>query len=83
MSNKIDCKGSLRHVFFCLYSPPLLGFGLGWSSNFVGSESGLEYGLQHSHTLSVYSVLLLWERGGVEVNQRGAIVHKAGSKKTT
>jgi hypothetical protein len=27
-------------VFICLRPSPLLGFCLGWSSNFVGSESG-------------------------------------------
>jgi hypothetical protein len=27
-------------VFICLRPPPLLGFCLGWSSNFYGSESG-------------------------------------------
>ncbi len=50
---------------------PFLGFCLGWSSNFVGTEYGqiqsvtpAEYGLQQdstpptpSHTLSVYTVL--------------------------
>ena len=34
------CKGTLRQVFICLRPPPLLDFCLGWSSNFVGSESG-------------------------------------------
>ncbi len=33
------CKGTLRQVFICLRPPPLLGFCLGWSSNFVGSDS--------------------------------------------
>jgi hypothetical protein len=31
-------KGLAAGVFFCLRPPPLLGFCLGWSSNFVGSE---------------------------------------------
>jgi hypothetical protein len=31
---------TLRQVFICLRSPPLLGFSLGWQSNFEGSESG-------------------------------------------
>jgi hypothetical protein len=38
-----------------------------------------------SHKLSVYTILLLWEGGEVgEMNQielRGVIAHKAGSKK--
>jgi hypothetical protein len=38
-SKKLTCKGTLRQVFICLRLPPLLGFCLGWSSNFVGSES--------------------------------------------
>ncbi len=38
--NKITCKGTLRQVFICLRPPPLLGFCLEWSNNFVGSESG-------------------------------------------
>ncbi len=37
---KLTCKGTLRQVFICLRSPPLLGFCLGWKDNFVGSESG-------------------------------------------
>jgi hypothetical protein len=37
---KLTCKGTLREVIMCLRPPPLLGFCLGWSSNFVGSESG-------------------------------------------
>jgi hypothetical protein len=74
-------------------APPLLGFCLGWCSNFVGSESGQKQSIkllqimvsnttQHppqpppSHTLSVYTVLWLWEGGGVgvgEVNQREGV----------
>jgi hypothetical protein len=37
---ELSCKGTLLEVFICLRPPPLLGFCLGWSSNFVGSESG-------------------------------------------
>jgi hypothetical protein len=37
---KLTCKGTLRQVFICLRPPPLLGFCLGWNSNFVGPESG-------------------------------------------
>ncbi len=40
LTSKLTCIGSLRHVFICLRLPPLLGFRLRWSSNFVGSESG-------------------------------------------
>ncbi len=32
--------GTLQQVFICLRPPTLLGLCLGWSSNFVGSESG-------------------------------------------
>ncbi len=35
---KLTCKGTLRPVFICLRPPQL--FCLGWSSDFVGSESG-------------------------------------------
>jgi hypothetical protein len=35
---KFTYKGTLRQVFICLRPPPLLGFCLGWSSNFAGSE---------------------------------------------
>ncbi len=37
---KLTCQGTLRQVSICLRPSPLLGFCLGWSSNFVGSESG-------------------------------------------
>jgi hypothetical protein len=33
-------SGTLRQVFMCLRPPLLLGFCLGWSSNFEGFESG-------------------------------------------
>jgi hypothetical protein len=74
-----------RQVFVCLRPPPFPGFCLGWSSNFVGSESGqiqgvkpAEYGLQQdstpppSHTLSLYTVLCYREggKGGEELNKR-------------
>jgi hypothetical protein len=39
-SKKLTSQGTLRQVFICLRPPPLLGFCLGWSSNFVGSGSG-------------------------------------------
>jgi hypothetical protein len=41
---ELTCKGTLRQVFICLRPPPLLGFCQGWSSNFVGSESGQKQG---------------------------------------
>ena len=36
---KSTCKGTLRQVFICLRSPPLLGYCLGWCSNIVGSDT--------------------------------------------
>ncbi len=39
-SEKIYLEGDLLQVFICLRSPLLLGFCLGWFSNFVGFESG-------------------------------------------
>ncbi len=39
-SKKLTCKGTLWQVFICERPPPLLGFCLALSSNFVGSESG-------------------------------------------
>jgi len=38
--NKMTSKGTVRKVFICLRPPPLVGLCLGWSSDFVGSESG-------------------------------------------
>ncbi len=35
----LTCKGTFRQVFIRLRPIQLLGFCLGWSSNFVGSES--------------------------------------------
>jgi len=85
---KLTCKGTLQQVFICvkllqvficLRPPPLQGFCLGWSSNFVGSESGQKQSVKllqnmasnttqyppppPSHTLSVYTVRSLWEGG--------------------
>jgi hypothetical protein len=37
---KFTCVGTLWQVFICLRPPPLLGYCLRWSNNFVGSESG-------------------------------------------
>jgi hypothetical protein len=59
---KLTCKGTLRQMFICLRPPPLLGFCLGWSTNFVGSKSDTkcktpaEYGLQ---------------QGGVQITKLG------------
>ncbi len=75
-SNKLTCKGTLKKVFICLRHPPVLGFCLEWSSNFVGFESGQSVKLLQnmvsnrtlhlppppSNTLSVYTVL--WHREG-------------------
>ncbi len=38
-SKKFDLKRDFAQVFICLRPPSLLGFCLGWSSNFLGSES--------------------------------------------
>jgi hypothetical protein len=32
----------MQNVVICLRPPPLLGYCFGWSSNFVGSESGVK-----------------------------------------
>jgi hypothetical protein len=77
---KFTCKGILRQVFICLRPPPLVGFCLGWSSYFVGSEFGqiqsvkplqnmVSKRTQHpqppaSHTLSVYIYCTLTQDGG-------------------
>ncbi len=45
---KLTCKGTLRQVFICLRPPFLLGFCLGWSSNYVGSKSGQIYRVLNS-----------------------------------
>jgi hypothetical protein len=59
----LTCQGTLRHVFICLRPPSLLGFCLGWSSNFVGSESG--------QIQSVKSGRIWFSTGqGGELNQR-------------
>ncbi len=52
-SKKWTCKGILLQVFICLRSPSLLGFCLGWSTSFVGSQyktlaTLAEYGLQQN-----------------------------------
>ncbi len=83
---KLTCKGTLRQMFICLRPPPLLDFCLGWSSNFVGSESGqiqsvnllqnmVSNRTQHSpppssHTLSVYILYFDTGKRGREMNHR-------------
>jgi hypothetical protein len=68
----LSVKELLRQVFICLRPPPLIGFYLVWSSNFVDSDSGQIQSVkllqnmvsnitQHtppspSHMLSVYTV---------------------------
>jgi hypothetical protein len=39
-SKNLTRKGTVWQVFNCQRAPPLLGVCLGWSSNFIGSESG-------------------------------------------
>jgi hypothetical protein len=56
-------------VFICLRPPPILGFCLGWSSNFVGSESGQKQ-----------SVKLLQNMVSTGLKIRGATGLKAVSK---
>ncbi len=77
-SKKLTCKGTLQQVFICLRIPPLQGFRLGWSSNFVGSESGqiqtvkllqnmVSNTTQHPHPLQATHCLCVYfdtEKGG-------------------
>ncbi len=80
----------LRQVFICLRPPPLLGFYLGWSSNFLGSESGqiqsvkllqnmVSNTTQHPpppprHTLSCIYCTLTQGWGGGEVNYSEKVI---------
>ncbi len=48
---KITCKGTLRQMFICLRPPHFLGYFLGWSSNFVGSESGQTQSVKLPHNM--------------------------------
>jgi hypothetical protein len=59
-SENITCKGTLRQVFFGLRPLPLLGFCLGWSSNFVASELGQTQSVK----LLIVSNRTHWARGG-------------------
>jgi hypothetical protein len=90
--NKLTCKGTRVQVFICSRLPPLLGFCLGWSSNFVGFEPGQIQSIKlvqtwsptrlntpyhlSAHTARIYSTLTQ-ERGGRVEKVRGATVHKA------
>ncbi len=79
---KWTCKGTLRQVFICLRPPPLLGFCLGWSSKFVGSESCQIQSVKLLQNIvskrtqppppppTTLSVLWHREGGGGELNQR-------------
>jgi hypothetical protein len=79
----MTCKWTLRQLFICLRPPPLLGFCLGWYSNFVISETVQKQSVkllknmvsnttQHPLTLSQpHNIFYFWkEGGGGEVNQR-------------
>jgi hypothetical protein len=72
---KFTCKNYFAAGVYLSEGPlPLLGFRLGWSSNFVGSESGqiqsvkllAEYGLQQNPVLRREG----WEGGRVEPERR-------------
>ncbi len=54
---RFTCKGTLLQVFICLRPPPLLGFCLGWSSDFEGSES------------VGYKVCIIWSPTGLSTPQ--------------
>jgi hypothetical protein len=92
---KLNWKGTLRQVFICLRPPPLLGFCLGWSSNFVCSQSGqiqsvtilqnpVPSPLHTAYVYTVHGILIHTRKGGggswTREKVRGATVHKAGSK---
>jgi hypothetical protein len=77
---KSTCNGTLRQVFICLRSPPILGFCLGWEGNFLGSKSRQIQSVQllqdmaststtqhapfRPHTVFKYCTLTLGEGGG-------------------
>jgi hypothetical protein len=68
-SKQLSCKGTLRQVCICLMPPLLLGFCLGWCSNFVGSESGqCMVSNRTQHVL--YSTSTQGRRGRVELERR-------------
>ncbi len=76
---KFTCKGTLGQVFIFLGPPHLLGFCLGWSSNFVGSESSQIQSVQilqnmvqqdstpptpsQSHTVCIMYIFLYFDTG--------------------
>ncbi len=77
---KLTCKGTLRQVFICLRSLPLLGFCLRWSSNLHPVSYWVKKLLQKtvynrtqhpppppSHTVCIYCTLT---RGRVEPERR-------------
>jgi hypothetical protein len=90
----LTCKGTFEQLFIHLRPPSILGFCLGWSSNFVGSESGQKQSvkllqnmvsntIQHPGTPSQpHAVLWLWEGGGGEPERRleGQKYTKLGKK---
>jgi hypothetical protein len=94
-SKKFTCEGTLRQVLIiiiCERHLPLLGFCLGWYSNFVGCDlvsvnsrriwSTTEAHIPPPlHTVNVYTYS---HREGEESltreNVRGATVHNSGSK---
>ncbi len=86
---KLTCKGLCG---ICPRPPPMLGFCLGWSCNFVGSDSGqiqsikLLQNMVYNTTLtpppppSVYNVLWLWEGRWTREKVRRTTVHENGLK---
>ncbi len=85
-SKKMDLKRDFVTGFIFLRPPPLLGFCLGWSCNFVGFESGQIQSFKllqtmvfnrtrhptppSSHKLSLYTVLWQGKEGRVEPKRR-------------
>ncbi len=78
---KLTWKGSGRQVLICLRPPPLLGFCLGCSINFVGSEScqiqsvkllqNMVSNRTPYHPLLSHSILIHTRKGGGgELNKR-------------
>ncbi len=75
---KFTCKGTLRHAFICVTSPPLLSFCLGEVYQFVDSESGQKQSVKllqkmvsnttqrpstRAQQHTLYTILWLWEGG--------------------
>ncbi len=89
--NKFTCKGTLGQVFICLRPSSLLVFCLGWSSNFVGSESVSYRIWSHSittqhplwpHPSQPYTVCsaytVIWQREGGEGGRGGEVNQREG-----